>query len=527
MNVLMICPTYPTSFWSFTKTMKNVGVKSMYPPLGLITVAALLPTEWEVKLVDLSLCSVTDAEWDWAELIMITGMIVQKEGMLEQIREGKHRGKKVAIGGPYATSLPDVFKAAGADYLVLDEGEMTIPLFLDAIERGEQNGTFRSSEKPDVTLTPIPRYDLLQLDAYYSMSAQFSRGCPFLCEFCDIIELYGRRPRTKTPEQLIAELDVLYDLGWRAHVFLVDDNFIGNKRNVKTMLEHLKKWVIEKDYPFSFSTEASLDLAKYSDLMQLMVECNFWGIFMGIETPDEESLKLTRKHQNIRRPLKESVEKIFDSGLAVWAGLIIGFDHEKAGAGDRIVRFMEDTNITVGAIGLLQALPQTGLRRRLEKEGRMLDQDHVSTQMNLMNFVPTRPIEEIAEEYIDAQWRLYEPKFYLGRVFRAIMKQRECKWKHKHKALKVPVIQVIRMLFVVFAKYGILLNCRKDFWTYLIQIISKCPDQLESYLSACSMSEHFLEFRVISRDQIREQLKNRSFSPEITPINTPQEAEMA
>ena len=338
-------------------------------------------------------------------------MIVQKQDLLEQIQEAKRRGKLVAVGGPYSTSLPDEPKAAGADFLILDEGELTLPMFVEAIARGETSGVFRATEKPDVTTTPVPRYDLLELDAYDSMSVQFSRGCPFQCEFCDIIVLYGRKPRTKDPAQLLRELDYLYELGWRRSVFMVDDNFIGNKRNVKLFLKELKIWQKEHQYPFNFNTEASVDLAADSELMELMVQCNFNVVFLGIETPDESSLQLTKKFQNTRSSLADTVDTMIRAGLRPMAGFIIGFDGEKTGAGQRITNFVEEAAIPTAMFGMLQALPLTALWARLEKENRLRDSNQQDiNQTTLMNFMPTRPIEEIAHEYIEAFWTLYEPK---------------------------------------------------------------------------------------------------------------------
>ncbi|HHP7243973.1 MAG TPA: B12-binding domain-containing radical SAM protein, partial [Elainellaceae cyanobacterium] len=268
MHVLLLYPLFPKSFWSFDKALELVGRKVAMPPLSLVTVAAILPQHWEFRLVDRNIGYESEADWYWADLVIISGMIVQKPDMLYLIETAKQRGKQVVVGGPYVTSVPDAAKNAGADFLVLDEGEITLPMLVDALERGETSGIFRANgEKPDVTTTPVPRFDLLDLDAYGDMSVQFSRGCPFQCEFCDIIVLYGRKPRTKTPAQLLAELQALYDLGWRRSIFMVDDNFIGNKRNVKLMLKELIPWMAERDYPFSFSTEASVDLAQDQDLL--------------------------------------------------------------------------------------------------------------------------------------------------------------------------------------------------------------------------------------------------------------------
>lgn len=332
MRVLLLYPLFPKSFWSFDKALELIGRKVSLPPLGLITVAAILPQTWEFRLVDRNVQSETEADWAWADLVLISGMIVQKPDMLHLIIEAKQRGKPVAVGGPYVTSSPEAVESAGADFLVLDEGEITLPMLVDALNRGETSGVFSAEgEKPDVTTTPIPRFDLLNLGAYNEMSVQFSRGCPFQCEFCDIIVLYGRKPRTKTPAQLLAELQTLYDLGWRRSVFVVDDNFIGNKRNVKLMLRELMPWMAQHDYPFRFTTEASVDLAQDQELLDLMVAANFCAVFLGIETPDTDSLSLTKKFQNTRNSLVESVQTINRAGLRVMAGFIIGFDGEKAG----------------------------------------------------------------------------------------------------------------------------------------------------------------------------------------------------
>ncbi|NJK28446.1 MAG: B12-binding domain-containing radical SAM protein, partial [Coleofasciculaceae cyanobacterium SM2_3_26] len=395
MRVLLLYPQFPKSFWSFEQALALVDRKALLPPLGSITVAAILPQEWEYKLVDRNVRNVREEEWDWAELVILSAMIVQKEDFAAQIREAKRRGKLVAVGGPYATSLPQESLAAGADFLVLDEGEITLPLFVEALQRGETSGIIRTTEKPDVTSTPIPRYDLLELDAYDNMSVQFSRGCPFQCEFCDIIVLYGRKPRTKAPEQFLKELDYLYELGWRRSIFLVDDNFIGNKRNVKLLLRSLKDWMEMRGYPFYLNTEASVDLAQDEELMSLMVAANFNAVFLGIETPDEASLTVTKKFQNTRDSLATSVERIVRSGLRVTAGFIIGFDGEQAGAGDRIVRFVTQTAIPLAMFGMLQALPNTALWHRLEKEGRIRSDRSNGNQTTLMNFVPTRPVEDI------------------------------------------------------------------------------------------------------------------------------------
>jgi radical SAM superfamily enzyme YgiQ (UPF0313 family) len=477
----------------------------LLPPLGLMTVAAILPQHWEFKLVDRNIRPVEEAEWDWAEMVIFSGMIVQSADMLQQIQEAKGRGKLVAVGGPYATSCPAELERSGADFLVLDEGEITLPLFVQALERGDRQGVIHANgEKPDVTQTPIPRYDLLQLDAYDSMSVQFSRGCPFQCEFCDIIVLYGRKPRTKMPAQLLKELDYLYALGWRRSVFMVDDNFIGNKRNVKLFLKELKIWQQEHGYPFRFQTEASVDLSQDSELMNLMVDCFFDAVFLGIETPDEQSLALTKKFQNTRNSLVESVDAITQTGLRVMAGFIIGFDGESAGAGDRIIRFVEQSAIPTAMFSMLQVLPNTALWHRLQKEGRLHEgRDSGMNQTTLMNFIPTRPVEEIAQEYIDAFTYLYDPKVYLDRVYRYFLKLGVPKVKPK---AKFPAWVDLKALAIVIWRQGVKRETRWLFWHHAWQILLKNPQVLEMYITVCAHNEHFTEYRQIVTDQISLQL---------------------
>jgi radical SAM superfamily enzyme YgiQ (UPF0313 family) len=503
MRVLLVYPLFPKTFWSYEKILELINRKVLLPPLGLVTVAAILPQEWEFKLVDRNIRTVTEAEWQWADVCIFSAMIVQKQDLIDQIREAKRRGKLVAVGGPYPTSVPEEAMSAGADYMILDEGEITLPMFVEAVQRGDKRGIFRTTEKPDVTTTPIPRFDLLEFDAYDSMSVQFSRGCPFQCEFCDIIVLYGRKSRTKTPQQLLAELDCLYELGWRRGVFMVDDNFIGNKRNVKLLLKELKIWMAEHQYPFAFNTEASVDLSQDQEMMDLMVECNFNAVFLGIETPDEESLQMTKKFQNTRNSLIESVQAITKTGLRPMAGFIIGFDGEKSGAGDRIVRFAEQTAIPTTTFAMLQALPNTALWHRLEKEGRLQGKDGNINQTTLMNFTPTRPLEDIAREYIEAFWKLYDAERFLDRTYRCflIMGAPKCK-----APSKMPSWVDLRALLIVVWRQGVKRRTRFKFWHHLFSIIKRNPAVWEHYLTVCAHNEHFLEYRQIVRDEIEGQL---------------------
>ncbi len=523
MRVLLIYPVFPQTFWSYDKILELVDRKVLLPPLGMLTVAAILPQEWEFKLVDRNIREVSEAEWEWAELVIFSAMIVQKSDLLEQIKKAKKRNKLVAVGGPYATSLPNEPKTAGADFLILDEGEITLPLFVEAIAKGATNGTFRATEKPDITITPVPRYDLLELDAYDSMSVQFSRGCPFQCEFCDIIVLYGRKPRTKNPAQLLKELDYLYELGWRRSIFMVDDNFIGNKRNVKLLLKELKAWQEAHQYPFDFNTEASVDLASDPELMQLMVQCNFNAVFLGIETPDESSLQLTKKFQNTRSSLADTVDQIIRAGLRPMAGFIIGFDGEKKDAGKRIIDFVEEAAIPTAMFGMLQALPLTALWDRLERENRLRDSTRLDiNQTTLMNFIPTRPIEDIANEYIEAFWTLYEPKTYLDRVYRCFLKLGT---PQHESTFTMPNRVDIRALAIVIWRQGIKRNTRWKFWHHLFGIFRHNPAVWEHYLTMCAHNEHFLEYRQIVRDEIEAQLAEFQMQEASIQQNIPKEVD--
>jgi radical SAM superfamily enzyme YgiQ (UPF0313 family) len=516
MNILLSYPIFPTSFWSFEKAVQGIGKKAFMPPLSLVTVAALLPQEWNYRLKDRNIEPVTEEDWEWADMVMFSGMIAQKEDFMGQIKEAKRRGKPVVVGGPYATSLPNDMLNAGADFLVLDEGEYTISIFVEALKRGETSGIFRSKDKPDVTLSPIPRFDLLDMDAYFLMAIQYSRGCPFQCEFCDIIILYGRKPRTKTFSQVELELAALLKLGWKGGIFFVDDNFIGNKRTVKPFLEKLIDWQTDNGYPFSFTTEASIDMAQDDELLRLMAVSKFSTVFIGIETPDTDSLKLTLKHQNNRQPMTESLEKIAKSGLRIMAGFIIGFDGEKKGAGNRVFDFATINAIPGVTFSMLQALPGTALWDRLKVENRLLDDANLN-QTTLLNFIPTRPIEDIAEEYVETFWQLYDPKNYLKRVFDHFMLVGQAevhrnpelrkKMANKHKSdfdLK-GVLFGLKML----AKLGFIRSTRFVFWKYLLKMYKYNRGGIGNFLTFAAFMEHFLPYRKLVKKEIEAALKAR------------------
>ena len=514
MRVILIYPRFPKTFWSFDRAVELMGHQVLLPPLGLITVAALLPQHWEFQLVDCNVREVSQAEWEWADLAILSAMIVQKKDLARQINLAKEHKCRVAVGGPFATSTPEAEELNMVDYLVLDEGEITLPMLVKALSRGDTTGTFTADgEKPDLSDSPIPRFDLLERNAYAMMAVQFSRGCPFQCEFCDIIVLYGRKPRTKTPLQLIGELEALNKLSWRGDVFLVDDNFIGNKRSVKLLLGELATWQKRHSYPFSFTTEASIDLANDEELMNQMVDSGFNRVFLGIETPDTTSLTGAGKHQNTRTPLLEAVDTITGKGLLVMAGFILGFDGERSGAGQRIVDFVNQSSIPVAMLGILQALPKTALWNRLETEKRLIKLDtkfEAGIQTNLLNFRPSRPMEEIAVEFIEAFDHLYEPSNYLKRIYEysTILGSKKNKLKTSFKGVLASLNRpaAIAGVLTLCWNQGVQRKSRWLFWQYLIRTIVKHPQVLDQYLWMCLLNEHFLEYRSVVHEEVTSQL---------------------
>jgi radical SAM superfamily enzyme YgiQ (UPF0313 family) len=423
-NVLMIYPRFEAgTFWNFAAACELFNARYPTTPLGLITVAALLPTTWTVRLVDRNVEALADGDLEWADLVMTGGMLPQYFDTIEIIDLCRAREKPVVVGGPGVTSVPDLYSKA--DFQVLGEAEGIIDKFIKAWDAGAREGVFEAEKFTiDVTKSPVPRFDLLKIEHYLYVGVQFSRGCPFTCEFCDIIELYGRVPRAKTNGQMLRELDALYSLGYRGHVDFVDDNLIGNKKAVKAFLPDLKAWLEEHDYSFEFTTEASLNLADDDDLLKLLNAANFVGVFIGIESPDAGTLIAMRKKQNTRRNIVQSVHKIYAAGLYVTAGFIIGFDSEQGSVADAIVELIEQAAIPVCMVGLLYALPNTQLTRRLASEGRLhasllLDPAAGMDQCTQgLNFDTLRPRHDILSDYMRVLDKVYEPAAYAKRLQR-------------------------------------------------------------------------------------------------------------
>ncbi len=456
-----------------------------------MTLAALLPADWELRLVDLNARRLSPDDWDWAELVMLSGMIVQREGLLDLIREAKARQKTVVVGGPYATSVPQEILEAGADFLVRGEGEITIPLWLAAWQAGETHGVIEPDGRPEMTLSPVPRFDLLNLGDYIIVGIQTSRGCPFNCEFCDIVNLYGRKPRYKSPDQVLAELETLYNLGWRREVFICDDNFIGNQTHARAILKKLIPWMESHGEPFSFWTQVSANLGHHAAMVDLLTAANFGNVFIGVESPDEAVLVGNRKYQNLKNPLGQSLTNISTNGLGVVPSFIMGFDQETKGAGDRICAFVEQHNLPAVMLNLLQALPNTALWDRLKEENR-LTETGVSADMveASFNFLPTRPAAEIVAEYIRAVDYLYEPTKYLARTYRYFLAMRPTRaagreaprpGARQHRKAGLPFHarrEDLVALLKLFWRQGIVAGYRRQFWRQLVGIYRQNPSRL-------------------------------------------------
>jgi radical SAM superfamily enzyme YgiQ (UPF0313 family) len=415
MNILLVYPKYPDTFWSFKHALKFVSKKAAFPPLGLLTVASMLPEKWEKKLVDMNVDRLNDGDIRWADYVFISGMAVQKESAKVVIERCNDLGVKTVAGGPLFTASYDEF--TGIDHFVLGEAEVTLKPFVDDLEKDKAQYIYASDERPDISNTPIPMWSLINMKHYSSMNLQYSRGCPFDCEFCDIVILNGHTPRTKSKDQLIAEMDSLYEHGWRGSLFIVDDNFIGNKKKLKAeILPALIEWKKSKRFPFALCTEASINLADDDELMRLMVAAGFDVVFVGIETPNDESLIECTKYQNQNRNLIDSVKKLQQFGLEVQGGFIVGFDNDPESIFQTQIDFIQKSGIVTAMVGLLNAPTGTRLYKRLKQEGRLNSSFSGNNTDFSLNFVPKMDYDKLIDGYKNILETIYSPREYYERI---------------------------------------------------------------------------------------------------------------
>ncbi len=415
MKALLVYPNYPDTFWSFKYALSFISKRAVHPPLGLLTVAAMLPEKWEKRLIDMNVANLKDKDLQWADYVFVSAMAVQKKSVKDLISKCKASGLKVVAGGPLFTAAPEDFPEV--DYLVLNEAETTLPCFLEDLAGNQAKHLYTSTSFPGLDKTPIPLWKLVEMKRYVSMNIQYSRGCPFSCEFCDITTLYGHRTRTKNANQILYELETLYSSGWRGGIFFVDDNFIGNKKKLKEdILPGMIEWMKKRKHPFTFSTEASINLADDEELMQLMIQAGFDSVFIGIETPNDEALNECNKFQNTNRDLIDSVERIQKLGLRVRGGFIIGFDSDSPTIFQKQIEFIQKSKIVTAMVGMLNAPRGSRLYERLFKEGRLLKGTTGDNTDFSTNIIPKMGYEKLAEGYQKIVNSIYSPRLYYERV---------------------------------------------------------------------------------------------------------------
>jgi radical SAM superfamily enzyme YgiQ (UPF0313 family) len=483
MNVLLIYPEFPDTFWSFKHALKFIRKKAALPPLGLLTLGAMLPEEWSRRLVDLNVTKLTEKDLKWADCVFISAMVVQKNSARQTISRCKEAGLKVVAGGPLFTSEYEEFE--DVDYFVLNEAELTLPLFLADLEKGCAGRVYKTSEFCDIRETPAPMWKLADLKKYASMSIQFSRGCPFNCDFCNVTALFGHRPRIKTAEQIIAELNGLYDLGWRGPIFFVDDNFITNKRYLKTqLLPALIKWQKDKK-GVPFYTEASVNLADDEPLMEMMVEAGFDMVFIGIETPDEKSLAECNKMQNKNRDLVENVKQIQRAGLQVQGGFIVGFDSDTCSIFQRQIDFIQQSGIVTAMVGLLQAPVGTRLYERLKQEGRLLGHTSGDNVDGTTNIIPKMDLNALREGYRDIMRHIYSHKHYYERVKTFLQEYKAPKIEHHLDFQRLLAFLRSNIRLGIFGKE------RFQYWKLLSWTLFRRPELFSLAITLAINGYHF------------------------------------
>ena len=488
MNVLLVSPTTPTTFWSLKHAVRFVSKRAAFPPLGLLTVAAMLPKSWNLRLVDMEVSRLRDADIRWADYVLVSAMIVHKDSVNEIIERCQQIGRPIVAGGPLFTTGHEEFEGIHA---VLGEAEEIIGDVIRDMESGQLKDKYESTLGfPDVTRTPVPRFDLIRPRHYATMSIQFSRGCPFDCEFCDIIVMNGRKPRTKTSEQMIAELDAVYAIGYRGTVFFVDDNFIGNKKLVKQFLRALIEWRDGRRRHVDFITEASVNLADDKELLDLMVRAAFRRVFIGIETPVPESLQECQKYQNTHGDLVEMIRTVQRSGMEVMGGFIVGFDHDPQEIFELQYDFIQKTGIAAAMVGLLTALPKTQLYHRLRGEGRL---DTASTGNNtecVINFIPKLDKEFLVNGYRRLMKSLYEPTIYYQRVLTFLK-------EYKPQGPKIALTpRDVRAFFKSLWMMGVVHRGRTAFWKFLGTVLVRYPHKLPS---AILLAIHGFHYRMVAK----------------------------
>jgi len=485
LKILLVYPQYPDTFWSFKHALRIIAKKAAYPPLGLLTVAAMLPNEWEKKLVDLNVTTLTDEDLKWADYVFLSAMVVQKDSVKEVINRSNRIGTKIVAGGPLFTTEYEEFD--GVEHFVLGEAEDTLPTFLADLDRGCAQYIYPSKERPDIRKAPIPMWSLVNMKKYSSMGLQYSRGCPFNCEFCDITVLYGHKPRAKDKDQMLGELEAIYNHGWRGTVFIVDDNFIGNKRKLKAeTLPAIIKWMEERKHPFSLHTEASINLADDEVLMQMMVKAGFNKVFVGIETPNEESLTECNKLQNKNRDLAASVKKIQNHGLEVQGGFIVGFDNDPLSIFKSQINFIQKSGIVTAMVGLLNAPRGTRLYQRLKQENRLLKGISGDNTDCSINFIPKMDYETLINGYKHILNTIYSPKQYYERV-RIFLKEYKPQGKRWDKIEFNHLKALVKSMWVL----GVKENGRRYFWRLFVSVLLKSPRTFPLSISLAVYGFHF------------------------------------
>lgn len=492
---LIIHPKFsPYSFWNFVDVCKIVGAKYQAAPLGLMTVAALLPKEWELKLIDINVEPLLEEHFEWADVVCTGGMLPQQSGIIDIINLSHQKQRPVIVGGPDPTSQPSLYQTA--DYLVLGEGEITIPMLLNDLEKGCKSGKYISSDFADMNKAVVPRFDLINFNNYIHLNVQITRGCPFNCEYCDIIELYGRKPRSKTPEQIIKELQTLYDLNYRGHIDIVDDNFIGNKKNVKTTLQAMKGWSEIKNYPFYYGIETSINLAEDDELLKMMQDVDFRLVFIGIESPEDDVVEKANKKINMNRSIVDATRKISSYGMVVNGGFIIGFDNEGDQTTKKMIECIQESGICVAMLGLLYALPNTQLTRRLKLEERLFNEFSIFTDNKTqidqassgLNFITGRPRIDILRDFVDVLMHIYKPEHYYERIIRTCL---NLKIDNKYRHNFVKTFKNLRSFGRIVGQVGFNRITGKLFWKMFFTILFKNPKALEWAASLSAMFIHF------------------------------------